>query len=117
MLGRLQRDELKSKLDDKFRKRAIKDSLGQFLDRGRLIQRKCANENEPPPNEEADNWANEAEKYLSGNLGTSYVSRFRNPAGLSMVVTSISSLDHGKLWGGIHTRLSRLEQFISELAD
>ena len=114
---RLQRDKLKSQLDDKSRRRAIKDSLGQFLNEGSLLRGKCANENEPPPNKEADDWAARVEAYLTEYCGSSYVSRFRSDAGLPMVATSISSRDHRNLWGGIHTRLSRLEQFISELAD
>jgi len=112
---RLQRDKLRNQLDDKSRKQAIKDTLGRFLDEGRQLQRQCANENEPPPSEEADDWAARVEAYLIEHLGQSYVSRFRSPAGLPMAATSISSVAHRNLWGGICTRLSRLDQFIGEI--
>lgn len=114
---REQRDKLKKQLDDKSRKRAIREALGEFLEEGRLLQRQCGNERETPPNEEADDWAARTEAYLSEHRGQSYVSRFRSGAGLPMTMNSIASVPHRNVWGYIHIRLSRLQQFIAELTD
>jgi len=114
---RLQRDELKSQLDDKSRRQSIKDALSEFMNEGLQLRRQCADENKPPPNDEANDWATRVEAYLANHRGESYVSRFRSDAGLPMTATSISSMPHRNLWGGIHTRLSRLEQFIAEIPD
>ncbi len=114
---KLQRDKLESQLDDKYRRHLIKDTLGRFLSEGLQLQKQCADENKDPPNKEAYDWAARVEEYLSGQLGCSYVSRFRSSAGLPMVAASIFSIPHCNLWGGIHTRLSRLGEFIREIPD
>jgi hypothetical protein len=114
---KLDRDHLQARLDDKARKTAICEAIGEFLNEGLQLRMQCADEKKEPPNEKADDWAARVEKYLSSYLGNSYVFRFRSDAGLPMVATSISSIPHRNLWGGIHTRLSRLEQFIGEITN
>ena len=108
------RDLLQVTLDDRARRKAIREQLGAFLEDGRQLRGACSNEQAPPPNAEADIWSQKSEDFLRQNLGESYVARFHNDAGLPLSMNSIVSIPHRKLWGGIHTRMARLEQFIQE---
>ena len=114
---RMQKLNLEHRLDDKAKKRETREKLGEFLEQGQTLKRKCANEKDPPPDEEADTWASEVESYLSDELDDSYISRFRSSAGVPLTANSISSIPHRNLWAGIHTRLYQLEKFIEQLRD
>ena len=97
------------------RRRERRERLGDFLLEGRSISLQCANEKEPVPSEEADDWAERAESYLDKHLGSDYVATFRDAAGLPMGLTSITSKPHRDLQSGIMIRLARLQQFLEEL--
>ena len=94
------------------RKRA---ALGEFLMEGQAIQRQCADEKSPPPDDEADDWAARIETYLDKNLGTDYVASFRSAAGLPMGMTMIMSQTHRNVQSFLTVRLARLQQFLEEL--
>ena len=89
--------------------------LGEFLMEGQALSRQCANENEPAPEEEANEWADRTEEYLEEHLGSDYVASYRSAAGLPMGLTSITSRSHRNLDSGIQVRLARLQQFLEEL--
>jgi hypothetical protein len=91
---RQQKIKLEGQLDDKGKKKKRRETLGVFLEQGQTLKRKCANEKDPPPNEEADTWASEVESYLSDELDDSYISRFRSSAGVPLTANSISSIPH-----------------------
>jgi hypothetical protein len=99
------------------RKREIRDKLGMFLEQGRVLAAKCQEENKPVPETEANAWAANTENYLRQVLGEGYVARFRNSAGLPLMVTSIQEPQHRNLWSGISIRNARLAEFIAELRD
>jgi len=95
---------------------SIRLKLAEFINEGTELRRRCANESEPPPVAEADQWAERTEAFLRSSLDESYVARFGNAAGLPMVGTAISSIPHRTLWFGIHVRLARLNEFLEELS-
>jgi hypothetical protein len=94
----------------------IRIRLGEFLEQGRVLMRRCANEKEAAPEDEAQEWANAAEDYMRANLDESYVARFRDGSDLPLGVTTINSAPHRQLWSGIKVRVARLQQFVSEMA-
>jgi len=110
------KEDALTRLDDRAKRKQIRERLGQFLGRGRELQLQCGDESKPPPSKETEHWATETEAYLRKELGESYVARFRNDAGLPMTGNSIRSIPHRTLWAGIDSRLARLEQFIQEQA-
>ena len=61
--------------------------LGEFLLEGQALSRRCSNEKEPAPQEEADDWAARTEACLEKHLGSDYVASYRNAAGLPMGLT------------------------------
>jgi ElaB/YqjD/DUF883 family membrane-anchored ribosome-binding protein len=101
----------------KKRMREIRKRLGEFLGRGQQLMALCANEKIPPPNKEANEWAEETEKYLGHNLGPEYIARFRSGAGMPLTASSIVELGHRNLWSELNVRVYRLEQFLSELKE
>ena len=106
--------ELNKLLDDRTKKREIKLNLARFLEDGQRIISQCSDENNPPPETEANSWANSVEKYFTDEMDDSYISRFRNGAGLPMTANSIASMPHRNLWAGIWIRIARLQEFIKE---
>lgn len=112
---RQQKIKLERQLDDSGKKKKIRETLGVFLEQGQELQRKCANEKEPPPDDEADKWASEVEEFLMTELDKSFVSRFRSSAGVPLTANSISSISHRQLWHSIRTRIYQLAKFIEEL--
>ena len=103
-------------LENRQRNREIREKLGDYLERGREWLIQCSNEKAPPPEDNAEQWANDVEQFLASHLDNSYISRFRSSAGLPLTANSISSYQHRQLWAGIHVRLSRLTEFITELS-
>lgn len=89
--------------------------LGEFLMEGQALSRRCANEKEPAPEEEAEDWNGRTQADLKKYLGSDYVASYSNAAGLPMGLTSISSKSHRDLQSGIQIRLARLQQFLEEL--
>jgi hypothetical protein len=106
---------LSAKLDDRERKKAIRSQLGVFLDQGQQLMVRCADESQPPPNADADEWAAKTETYLTAQLDPSFVARFRNGTGLPLTANSIASIPHRNLWAGLWVSMSRIQQFIQEL--
>lgn len=109
------REAIRQEVGDPSRKkRAIRVALGKFLGEGQSLMSRCGDEQIDPPSTEADRWAAEAESFLSENLDNSYIARFRSGSGLPLAANSIASLPHRKLWGGLHLRVARLQEFIKE---
>ncbi|GEM_PF-2061958 len=114
---RMQKVSLEKQLDQRGKTRKTRESLGLFLEQGQELQRKCANEKEPPPDDEANKWASEVEEFLVAEFDGSYVSRFRSTAGVPLTANSISSIPHRQLWAGIHTRIYQLAKFMDGLGN
>jgi len=109
--------ELERQLDEKIRKRKMRDALGIFLAEGQKLSASCAKEREPPPIDEANEWSSDVERYLSQELGMSYVAIFYNTAGVPVGVSSILSIPHRSLASSIRARLYQLEQILKQLGD
>lgn len=97
-------------------RRANREKLAEFVKEGLDLRRRCANESEPAPAAEADEWAKRTEAFLRSSLDESYVARFRNSSGLPLTATSISSIPHRNVWGWVCDRLARLNEFLEELS-
>jgi hypothetical protein len=110
-----ERDELKRRVDTTGKKAETRARLAELWSEGDQLARQCRNEREPPPNDEADDWARRAEEYLAAELGADYVATFRSADGLPMGFTTIQSMEHSRLDSGIRMRLARLQQFLDQL--
>lgn len=111
------RDELYKEMEHRFGsgKKAIRVALGEYLEEGLQLDVRCHNENDPPPNDEADEWGQKVKDFFREKLDESYVPRFRNHEGLPIGTSSLNSLPHRRLSSEIGTRFARLEQFLAEL--
>ncbi len=96
------------------RSRTVLEGLGSLISDGRQLQLRCADESSPPPQQEVNRWKSKAETFLRVHLGDMYVSRFRNPAGVPTIATTIQSNPHAKLWFTIYLRLAKLDEFFKE---
>ncbi len=77
----------------------------------------CANEKEPVPEKEMEDLAKSLDSYIRKNLGEEYIPRMNSSAGLPMQATSISSMEHGTMWGQLNRWMARLDQFIADFKD
>jgi hypothetical protein len=109
--------ELHQQIEPSGRKREIRIALANFMEEGQQLNRRCGEELLPAPEGDANTWAQRVEDFLSENLDASYVARFRDGSNLPMAATSIASIPHRNLWGGLRVRLARLQEFIRELSN
>jgi hypothetical protein len=108
-------ERLQAIVDSRLKQAEIRERLGQFMTKGQELMGECSKENQPAPNDAANQWAGEVEYFLLGHLGAEYIPRFRSDAGLPISGTFIVSIEHRNLWAGIRVRLARLEQFLAEM--
>ncbi len=102
-------------------KEALRDGLAALMLEGQAVRRRLASTDEPFETLEPDigAWALKTETWLQTNLGTSYIARFRNGAGLPMgafVMRREPNTKEGPLNGFMSVRLARLNEFITELS-
>lgn len=112
---RVERDNLKQPLNDKAKRRAMRETLAEFLKEGEQIKRQCRNEKEKAPKKEALDWAEKVAKYLTENLGSDYEATFYNSDGLPVGFTVLSSPEHQNIEAYMKFRIARLQQFLTEL--
>ena len=96
-------------------KTLIKNRLGAFLEEGGALVHLCQDEKQPSPDDEANAWNTNTEAFLGKYLGDSYVARFHSGAGLSTGYTTLISLEHRRLMGGLRVRMARLNEFLQEM--
>jgi hypothetical protein len=101
--------------DETARVEAVRGQLGAFLAEVSALLGRTENEKEPNPIGDAEAWAKRVEDYLTYNMGSAYVVRFRDASGLPPGFTSLNSEERVKLQGGLRVRPSRLQQFLSEM--
>ena len=106
---------LEGEIGSKEQRKLLRDAMGGLLTEGRELQLRCSNEVDPAPETEANLWASNVEVFLQNNLGSGHVARFRDGSDLPMGATSIGSLPHRNLCGGLRVRMARLNQFIAEI--
>jgi len=97
-------------------KREIREQMALFMEEGRGLMAGCANVESDAPETESNEWAAKVETFLAAKLDNSYIARFRNGSGLPTPATTIWKPSHRNLWGGLHVRLARLQEFIKELS-
>jgi len=99
------------------RRHAIREQLGAFIAQGDALMSLCTDAKKPAPQADADAWGATTEMFLRGNLGDSYVTRFRDQTGVPPVSLSGPDIDtaHQNLWFGIYYRVARLQQFSQEV--
>jgi hypothetical protein len=97
------------------RKQAIKDALSGYMMRGLALKSRCSTD---PPNstleQDAQAWLNEVAKYLSNNLGVSYVNQFALLRATAFEPNGVPSA-RVSLWKGIDQRIDALDRFIDGL--
>jgi hypothetical protein len=103
------------KVAEDARRNKIRDQLGEFIGQGTLLLNVAATASSPVPTDVANTWAATAENFLSANLGSSYVIRFRDATGMPPVSPTGVDDQHQAIWRGIYSRMLRLEQFSQEL--
>jgi len=103
--------------NNKTQRKQTRVVLGGFLAEGQPLMTRCADEEKPPPSDDAEAWAEKVETFLLGNLDESYIARFRDDSNLPMTGTSIFSQPHRVLWGRLRVRMARLQEFIKELSN
>jgi hypothetical protein len=107
--------DLQSKMDDKARRKAIREQLGQFLEEGEVLLRRCLTQvKDPPPVKEADEWLNKTYTYLKLELGSSEATQFLHPPlgppGRSFTVPQ----DHDRLANALDRYLNALRAIIGQ---
>lgn len=68
---------LERQLDERARRREIREQLGGFLDEGLRVLTRCVGSGPPFDLKEAEAWALRVEEFLRARAGQSYVARFR----------------------------------------
>jgi hypothetical protein len=102
-------------LDQREQRKHVRVELGNLLERGQSLLVRCQDEKQSPPTDEANRWSADTEGFLGGQFDTSFIARFRSVAGL-LAETTLTSPAHRVLWQAIYRRLTRLQQFLEELA-
>ena len=109
--------DLKDRMDQRFRHRAIREHLGRLITEGNeILQTVFQGPPVPLPVNEVNDWYNRAIRYLKENLDYSYEARFTAPdPGLSFSYNL--PREHENLIGAIKARLAVLRHFIEEIRD
>jgi hypothetical protein len=92
----------------------IREEFGDFISRGKEIEKKIADTRNPSPIQDKNIWDNEVVLYLNSNLDESYSIRFHDQTGINSAYLQGVDNDRQKLWWDLHVGLSRLEQFIDQ---
>jgi hypothetical protein len=104
----------------KEKREAIRRGLGGFIEEGQHIRQDCHQRHDmqmPAPEPEFTSWLDRLVAYLgtTPDLGSSYVARLNNPAGVQMGMTQLFREQYRSIDNAVSFRLARLEQFLSEM--
>jgi hypothetical protein len=114
---RKQVGDLKDRLEQRFRKRAIREQLGRFILEGSdLDQITRKRPPAPPPDKEADAWFQNVRRYLREMLDSSYEARFISPESGPSYSHGVPK-EYNDLIEGLRIRLAALHKFLDELKD
>jgi len=108
---------LQRELDDRERRRAVREQLARFLDEGNSLMRRClTNTQHPAPQKDANAWAARVVSYLGqSGLDASYASRFKNPPPPLPISHDKVPPEHDGLWRGLSSHIAVLTDIIREL--
>ena len=106
--------------EEKTRIQKIRVGLSSLLNEGIQLSGKAITKGNPDPSSEANSWLGKTTEYLRANLDESYVTRLNDSSDIPYVTPSGPNVngDVGRtnLWVGLHFRIVRLNQFITELS-
>ncbi len=97
------------------RRLAIREWLGLFVAEGNNLKEQCRDVTKQVPLDQAYEWANRIEAFLSTQLGLSYVNRFKDSTGILPASPPGLGGEHLNVWAYIYSRIFRLEQFSQQL--
>ncbi|SRR5260370_3842932 len=98
------------------RRLAIRSQLGVFLEQGKSILHDIEYSNQAAVQERTA-WQRRVEEYLTKELDSSYVARFRNPVRIPVTYPQAMSMSMAVPWTDVMERIGVLNTFISELLD
>jgi hypothetical protein len=98
------------------RRLAIRSQLGVFLEQGKSIVHDIEYSNQAAVQERTA-WQRRVEEYLTKELDSSYVARFRNPVRIPVTYPKAMSMSMAVPWTDVMERIGVLNTFISELRD
>lgn len=98
------------------KRRAIINSLGEYLSRGTALMTAARNFDKPPPLDEANRWVNELADYLEANLGAAYVARVNDGGSAPVGYADQRHREHNDVYNGVRVRVYHLQEFLKELA-
>ena len=104
------------KVKDRRKRAEIRGKLSAFLSAGQDLIQDCYDNRIPIAKDGAKQWAAGTEEYLNG-LGSEYVVRFHNAAGVPIEMWSVYDPDGNVLLRWLHIRCFRLNEFIAEIRD
>jgi pimeloyl-ACP methyl ester carboxylesterase len=109
--------DLKDRMDQRFRHRAIREHLGRFITEGnKILQAVFKGPPVPLPVNEMNDWYKRAILYLKENLDYSYEARFVAPDPGPSLSYNLPR-EHEDLIMAIKARLAVLRHFIEEMRD
>jgi len=111
--------ELRSQGNREAENARLCDGLSELMLEGQALSHRLASTKEPLETLEPDieAWAERTEGWLATNLGTAYIVRFRNGAGIPMgayVMRRSLNTREGPLNGFMRVSLARLGEFVAE---
>ena len=109
-----EKEELERKLDDRAKKKEIRQMLGSFMEECRELMTKCVNEKDPPEKETED-LISRLQSYLNDNLGDEYIARINSGAGITGFIST--DVKHPSYWTQFNRWMVRLGQFIADFKD
>lgn len=99
--------EKQQKLDEKEKRKIIRENLGKFIYEGSMLLVRL--EKDPIiPNEAIQSWVAQVEAFLNSNMDGSFVNDF-NSGIVTMGPQHVVSDEHKRLWGLIHLRMENLK--------
>ena len=111
---RMQKVLLEKQLDDRTKKKEIRETLGSFLEECIELQSKSANDKEPPEKETED-IIGRLQSFLHDKLGDAYIARLNSSAGITGFM--VDTVKHPNYWQQFYRWSFRLNEFITELKD
>lgn len=90
--------------------------IGNFIEDADTLLLTLRDQSKPVPLDDLNKWYAVVEAWLNDRLGPSYVQRFNDNAGLVHGEPPNVDETHQGYWNGIYERVTRLQQFSSELS-
>jgi hypothetical protein len=98
------------------KKTRIREQLGELIEEGNAIKRRCEDSALPVPLADANKWKGRTEAFLETELGHSYVILFRDRTGIFQSEIQMHGDDtHINMWSALYCFIFRLHEFSQQL--